>query len=145
MKRTPGLIALTFVLTVALAACSSGPSPAAMSAWQTGKGGKYLVKVTQYLSTGNHAVISGDTQVANGAGIFLGGLAMIAAGEPPPADGGAYKQEMAYLKAYGNAPMTVKADSDLSQLRGPVGKAQAVIDQHKGDWWAQKLNDAMKV
>jgi hypothetical protein len=41
--------------------------------------------------------------------------------------------------------MAVKADSDLSSLSGPVNKAQAVIDQHKGDWWAQKLNDAMKV
>jgi hypothetical protein len=70
---------------------------------------------------------------------------MQAASHTPPADGDAYKQEMADLEAYGKALMGVKADSDLSYLSGPLHKAQAVIDQHKGDWWAQKLNNAMKV
>jgi hypothetical protein len=143
MKRTPGLIALA--LAAALTACSSGPSPAAMSAWQSGTGGKDLVKVAQYLSAANHAVISGNTLTADGGGIFLLGLAMQAAGDPPPADGAAYKQEMADLEAYGKALIGLSTDNNVTLLSGPLDKAQAVIDQHKGDWWAQKLDDAMKV
>ncbi len=47
-----------------------------MSAWQTGTGAKDLLKVAQYLSAANHAVISGDTLAADGGGILLLGLAL---------------------------------------------------------------------
>ncbi len=52
---------------------------------------------------------------------------------------------MADLEAYGKALIGLKADSNITVLSGPLDKAQAVIDQHKTDWWAQKLNTAMQV
>ena len=149
MKRTISARAGAAVggaaVLITLAACSSGPSPAAMRTWQAGIGGKDLVKVAQYVSAANQAVLSGNTVNAGVGGAILLGLALQAAGDPPPADGDAYKQEMADLEAYGKSLGRLGTDNNVTLLSGPLDKAQAVIDQHKADWWAQKLNDAMKV
>lgn len=144
MKRSPGLVALILGLTVALAACGGGPSAATVNAWQSGTGGKDVTKVAQYLAAANQAVLSGNMTDALGGGVLPFGLALQAAGGPPPADG-AFKQEMADLQAYGKALMGLDKDSDISVLTGPLDQAQTVLDQHKTDWWTRKLDDAMKV
>ena len=144
IRRAARVTAIGAIL--ALAACSGGgPSPAAMKAWQSGAGGKNILKLAQYLTAANAAIAGGNTQDALGGGVLVYGFALQSADSPPPADASAYKQEMTDLEAYGKALMGLSASSSIGILTGPLNKAQAVINQNKSYWWAQKLDDAMNV
>ena len=134
--------AALILLALAMAGCSGSNASAT---WRAGQGGKDLTKVTNYLKAANQRLSTGQMQAAEGAGIFLTGLADTARGQPSPEDTAGYKTVMADLQSYGEALSTMGYTNSLTAMQTALETATSAINKHRADSWDTGLYKAMLV